>query len=69
MSSHIALPDINKKENFDLVEDVEGENTQQVESFDPKEARRIVNKVDWHVIPILTILYIMCFIDRSNSIP
>lgn len=30
------------------------------------EKRRILRKVDWHVIPILTLLYLVAFVDRSN---
>jgi hypothetical protein len=32
-----------------------------------KEARRILRKVDWRLIPVLTFLYLVAFIDRSNS--
>jgi hypothetical protein len=32
-----------------------------------KEQRRILRKVDWRLIPLLTFLYLVAFIDRSNS--
>ena len=30
------------------------------------EEKRILRKVDWNVLPILTILYLVSFLDRSN---
>ncbi len=33
----------------------------------PAEEKRILRKVDWLVVPQLTILYLMAFLDRSNS--
>lgn len=58
----------------DLIEDVdgnielaEGENVRMNDAEDSKEAKRVLRKVDWRLIPLLTLLYIMCFIDRSNS--
>lgn len=35
--------------------------------FDGPEARRILNKVDWRLVPVLSLLYLVAFIDRSNS--
>ena len=34
--------------------------------FDSDETKRITRKVDFRLIPVLTILYIVSFIDRSN---
>ncbi|EKD01752.1 hypothetical protein A1Q2_03989 [Trichosporon asahii var. asahii CBS 8904] len=36
------------------------------EGFDPKEVRRIVRKVDLHLIPILAAMYCISLIDRTN---
>jgi len=35
--------------------------------YDGPEARRILSKVDWRLVPILSLLYLVAFIDRSNS--
>lgn len=35
--------------------------------YDEKEARRILSKVDYRLVPILSLLYLVAFIDRSNS--
>lgn len=32
-----------------------------------KEARRILSKVDYRLVPVLSLLYLVAFIDRSNS--
>lgn len=31
------------------------------------EQKRILRKVDWRIVPLLTFLYLVAFIDRSNS--
>jgi hypothetical protein len=31
------------------------------------EQKRILRKVDWRLIPLLTFLYLVSFVDRSNS--
>jgi MFS family permease len=31
------------------------------------ERKRIIRKVDWRLVPLLTFLYLVAFIDRSNS--
>jgi hypothetical protein len=31
------------------------------------EARRILSKVDYRLVPMLALLYLVAFIDRSNS--
>lgn len=36
------------------------------EGFDPKEVKRIVRKVDLHLIPILAAMYCISLIDRTN---
>lgn len=34
--------------------------------FDDVETRRLLRKVDWRVLPILSFLYLLAFLDRSN---
>lgn len=36
------------------------------EGFDPKQLKRIVRKIDLHVIPILALMYCISLIDRTN---
>lgn len=35
-------------------------------TYDAEEARRVTRKVDFRLIPVLTILYILSFMDRAN---
>jgi hypothetical protein len=35
--------------------------------IDETEAKRILAKVDYRLVPILALLYLVAFIDRSNS--
>lgn len=34
--------------------------------IDPVEAKRILRKVDWRIIPLLQFLYMLTFLDRVN---
>jgi hypothetical protein len=34
--------------------------------LDPKEDRRLTTRIDMKVIPILGLLYLICFLDRTN---
>lgn len=35
--------------------------------FDEKEGRKVLSKVDYRLVPLLALLYLISFIDRSNS--
>lgn len=37
------------------------------QGFTVEEQKRIIRRVDWRVVPLLTFLYLVSFIDRSNS--
>ncbi|KJF60734.1 uncharacterized protein CIMG_08681 [Coccidioides immitis RS] len=47
------------------IEDVEGIR-RTVESYTPEEAKRILRKVDYRLVPLLAVLYLLAFIDRGN---
>ncbi|KAM0548786.1 hypothetical protein ACHAPJ_009782 [Fusarium lateritium] len=34
--------------------------------YDEREAKAILRKVDWRLLPMLTLLYVLSFLDRSN---
>jgi hypothetical protein len=34
--------------------------------FTPEEENKIYRKLDWHLMPILTLLYLLSFMDRGN---
>lgn len=35
-------------------------------SIDPEMERRVRRKLDWHIIPLVSALYLLAFLDRSN---
>jgi hypothetical protein len=43
------------------------DSRQFVDSFSPEEDSRIMRKIDYRLIPLLTILYVVSYLDRSNS--
>lgn len=45
----------------------DGEAEANAVEIDEKEGRRILTKVDYRLVPILSLLYLVAFIDRSNS--
>lgn len=34
--------------------------------YDDVETSRVLRKVDWRLLPVLTLLYILSFLDRGN---
>jgi hypothetical protein len=46
-----------------------GELEAQNAELDEKEAARVLRKVDMRLVPMLSLLYLVAFIDRSNSMP
>jgi hypothetical protein len=45
----------------------EGETEANRIELEEKESRRVLSKVDYRLVPILSLLYLVAFIDRSNS--
>ncbi|KAH9822116.1 Major Facilitator Superfamily [Teratosphaeria destructans] len=52
-------------ERDDLIT-VEKGYTDVITSLSPEEERKVIRKVDWHVVPLLASLMLVSFIDRSN---
>ena len=44
-----------------------GELEAQHVELDEAEANRVLRKVDYRLVPVLSLLYLVAFIDRSNS--
>lgn len=34
--------------------------------FDPKAEARLRRKIDWYIVPTVSLMYLFCFIDRAN---
>jgi hypothetical protein len=60
-------------EKFELEQTSKSSATDEAEAqvaggaYDEAEAERVLRKVDWRLVPILSLLYLVAFIDRSNS--
>ena len=39
------------------------------ESGDEIDEKKLMRKIDWHLLPALTLLFLLSFLDRSNSNP
>lgn len=52
------------------IEDVqkfqEHSHPDQLAQFDQKRAARIRHRIDWRLLPALSIMYAICLIDRNN---
>lgn len=44
-----------------------GINDENLPAYHTKETRRILRKVDFRLLPLLTLLYVIAFLDRGNS--
>lgn len=38
-----------------------------VPQYDEKETKKILRKIDWHLLPVLAILYLLAFIGTSST--
>ena len=41
--------------------------SEELPIYDEAETRRILRKVDYRIVPALAVMYLISFIDRSNS--
>ncbi|RBR15665.1 uncharacterized protein FIESC28_07306 [Fusarium coffeatum] len=42
------------------------EHGNPIATFDAEAEKKLRRKIDWYVMPTVTILYLMCFVDRAN---
>ncbi|KAF4448420.1 major facilitator superfamily, partial [Fusarium albosuccineum] len=51
----------------DMVEDAGSADLQMQDPiYDEDETKAILSRVDWRLLPMLTLLYVLSFLDRSN---
>ena len=41
------------------------ENVEQI-TWTEAEEKKVRNKLDWQIVPMVTVLYLLCFLDRAN---
>ncbi|KAK4057779.1 hypothetical protein OIO90_000998 [Microbotryomycetes sp. JL221] len=69
MSSQNSLKDVTShKENFidDIAQPGHVATRQIVTPLDTEAEKRLSRKIDLHIVPIVAMLYLWCFIDRAN---
>lgn len=49
------------------VEDSDRKSEEREIAYNDVETKRLLRKVDFRLLPVLTLLYLMSFLDRSNS--
>jgi hypothetical protein len=62
MASTTTLVDtdtINNEKDISFVEDV---GLRDVVGLDPAERARLLRKVDWQILPVVSLLYLLCFL-------
>lgn len=50
----------------DLDDTYELYKRQHVDDVDPKEAKRVLRKIDYHILPILMMTYMLQYLDKSS---
>ena len=61
-----------EKDHVQIVEDVEAKDAGgrghviPPTEFTPEEEKRVIRKLDWHIIPLIFLLYSLSILDRSN---
>lgn len=67
--SGTTIPSMDALEKDDFSKE-EHPSIEQLETyqppFTPKEQKKILRKVDWRLVPLLSFLYLVSFIDRGN---
>ncbi|KAF1954542.1 high-affinity nicotinic acid transporter [Byssothecium circinans] len=38
----------------------------ETQGFDAKATKKLLRKIDWHIIPFMSLIYLLCFLDRTN---
>jgi hypothetical protein len=58
-----------KDEEFDQDDDSEFDEVSDVVEFHPGEEKILVRKLDWRVVGLVALLYLLSFLDRSSKSP
>ncbi|KAF2160912.1 hypothetical protein M409DRAFT_28790 [Zasmidium cellare ATCC 36951] len=53
-------------EHVDVVDTKTGLATEAEVTWTEEEETRVRRKLDWQIVPMVTVLYLMCFLDRAN---
>jgi sugar phosphate permease len=56
----------NEHVHIEAKEHIDSEATSQVIGFDERATKRLIRKIDIHLLPLLALLYLLSFLDRTN---
>jgi hypothetical protein len=56
------------KKDVEMLEGVHEDGDLEPEiQYDEAEGKKILRQVDWRLLPLLSLLYLLSFLDRGNS--
>ncbi|CAL3973203.1 hypothetical protein PZA11_005501 [Diplocarpon coronariae] len=55
-----------KADNEDLSSSVAPKSIDDAPQFDAQQTKKLLRKLDWHIVPFLALLYLLSFLDRTN---
>lgn len=53
-------------QEYQRVHGMSADDAEFLANFSPAAKRKVMSKVDWRMMPILTCMYLISFLDRSN---
>lgn len=51
-------------DHFDDVNGVSSDDNAEGVTWSDAEEKTVRNKLDWQIVPMVTLLYLLCFLDR-----
>lgn len=62
---HSQDPEVSSPEKG-VVKPVTEHEEDTLREFSPVETKRLLRKIDWSLLPLLSLLYLLSFLDRAN---
>jgi len=66
--SDLSSPIINDEKNIKAATQINADSLEEEEIVDRKHEKQLLRKLDLHLLPVLTLLYLLSFLDRSNGL-
>lgn len=64
VEKHEVIDNDSQKGDVDMLESVSGSESEL--GFDEKSTKKLVRKIDYYLVPFLSLLYLLSFLDRTN---
>ncbi|CZT05389.1 related to allantoate permease [Rhynchosporium agropyri] len=65
-TQHASDSQMQKVASFDGDEKADVTFVEDIPTYDTLQTKRLLRKIDWHLIPFLSLLYLLSFLDRTN---